>query len=82
MASITKNQVDLVQGEDEQGRKFGYVAGDDGGFFFTWMGNLSATIASVEEDDVDGDGGLDESDVAAFLEVYLPTTRLGADWQE
>lgn len=63
----TTMTIDMNQGVDEQGRKFGYVHGDDGGFFFTWMPTLEATLASVDEDDVDGDGGLDESEVVEFL---------------
>lgn len=75
--AITKSQVELVQGEDEQGRKFGYVHGEDGGFFFAWKDTLDATIASVEEDEVDGDGELSESEVAELLREYLPTTKRG-----
>lgn len=74
---ISKSQVDLYQGDDAEGLPFGYVCGDDGGFFFTWRTSLSATLASVEEDAVDGDGGLDRSEVVAFLRDYLPTTRRG-----
>jgi hypothetical protein len=76
---ITKAQVDLVQGESEDNAKFGYVAGDDGGFFFTWRPTLNATLASVEEDEVDGDGGLEESEVVDFLREYLPTTKRGRE---
>lgn len=76
-SSITRHQVDLVQGEDERGRKFGYVRGDDGGFFFTWMPTLDATLDSVEEDEVDGDGALVESEVVDFLREYLPRTADG-----
>lgn len=83
--SITKSQVDLWQGDTEvhgpslkmEGRAFGYVAGDEGGFFFTWMDTLDATIASVEEDEMDGAGDLDAEEVADFLREYLPTTRRG-----
>jgi hypothetical protein len=59
--------IDMYQGRDEQDRKFGYVCGDEGGFFFTWMPTLEETLASVEEDEMDGDGGLDEADVVEFL---------------
>jgi hypothetical protein len=79
MTSVTKSQVDLVQGDDEQGRKFGYVCGDDGGFFFTWGDTLDATLASVEEDEVDGDGGLDAGEVVGFLRDYLPKTKRGRE---
>lgn len=76
-ATISKSQVELYQGIDSQERDFGYVHGDDGGFFFTWMPTLDETLASVEEDEVDGDGDLSESEVVAFLREYLPTTRRG-----
>lgn len=59
--------LDLQQGIDKRGNKFGYVAGDGGGYFFTWHKTLSQTVASLEEDEVDGSGGLDEDDVAEFL---------------
>lgn len=75
--TITKNQVDLDQGEGKDGRIFGYVAGEGGGFFFTWMDTLDAALASVEVDEVDGDGDLDETEVVDFLREYLPTTKLG-----
>lgn len=75
--TATKRNVDLHQGDDDQGRAFGYVAGDDGGFFFTWMPTLEATLASVEADELDGDGGLDESEVVEALRAYLPTTKRG-----
>jgi hypothetical protein len=77
MATIQKSQVDLYQGDDDRGRSFGYVAGEDGGFFFTWGDTLDATLSSVEEDEVDGDGGLDHSDVVEFLRDYLPATKRG-----
>lgn len=74
---ISKSDVDLVQGRDDQERTFGYVHGDDGGFFFTWMPTLEQTLSSVEVDEVDGDGDLNESDVVEFLREYLPTTSRG-----
>jgi hypothetical protein len=76
-ATITKSQVDLMQGETEDGAKFGYVSGDDGGFFFTWRDTPEATLDSVETDEVDGDGGLGQSEVIEFLRGYLPTTKRG-----
>ena len=75
--ATTEPRVDLVQGEDDRGRKFGYVHGEDGGLFFTWNNTLDATIASIEEDEVDGDGDLDIDETAAFLRDYLPTTKRG-----
>ncbi len=74
---ITKNQVDLNQGDDDRGRAFGYVAGDEGGFFFTWMPTLEEALNSIKEDGQDGDGGLDESDVREFLAGCLPETLRG-----
>lgn len=82
-ASITKSSVDLVQGVGKNNERFGYVHGDDGGFFFTWKPTLEATLASVEVDEVDGAGDLDESDVIEFLTEYLPTTKKGIGmWSE
>ena len=77
VAEITKSQVDLCQGQDSKDRDFGYVEGDEGGYFFTWMPTLEATLDSIEEDEQDGDGDLDESEVRDFLESYLPTTKRG-----
>jgi hypothetical protein len=81
MATITRHQVDLYQGEDDRGRPFGYVAGEDGGFFFTWLDTLDDTLTSVEEDEVDGSGGLDRDEVVEFLRDYLPTTKRGRRWE-
>ena len=75
--TMTANNVDMCQGQDEQGRDFGYVAGDDGGYFFTWMPTLSETLDSIEEDEQDGSGGLDEYEVREFLADYLPETGRG-----
>jgi hypothetical protein len=72
-----KSSIELVQGQDERGRDFGYVCGDEGGFFFTWMPTLAETVASVDEDSQDGDGCLTESVVKAALEAYLPETSKG-----
>jgi hypothetical protein len=60
-------KIDMYQGDDAQGRKFGYVAGDEGGYFFTWMGDLDTTVETLEVDEVDGDGGLDAAEVATYL---------------
>lgn len=59
--------LDHHQGDTEHGRKFGYVSGDGGGYFFTWMDSLEETLESVEVDEVDGDGGLTADQVRAFL---------------
>lgn len=82
MSEITKNQVSLNQGEDINDRTFGYVAGDGGGFFFTWMDTLEGTLDSIESDGECGSGGLRKSDVRDFLESYLPSTSAGRkrDW--
>jgi hypothetical protein len=79
MARVTlaAHDVDLVQGQSGDGASFGYVHGEDGGFFFTWRPTLDATLDSVEVDEVDSDGGLDRSDVVAFLGHYLPNTPRG-----
>lgn len=77
MSEITKSQVYLNQGTDHKDRTFGYVSGSDGGFFFTWMGSMDGTLASIEEDDQDGSGGLRKRDVREFLAEYLPTTARG-----
>ncbi len=70
-------EIDVVQGKDAQDRDFGYVHGDDGGFFFTWMPTLEETVSSVDEDEVDGDGGLTGAEVRDFLRTHLPTTPRG-----
>lgn len=74
---ISKHNVDEVQGIGANGRRFGYVHGEDGGFFFTWMPTLEDTLESVEVDEVDGDGGLSRGDVVDFLESHLPETARG-----
>lgn len=43
----------------------------------TWIDTLEETLDSIDEDEQDGDGDLDESEVRDFLESYLPTTRRG-----
>ena len=73
MAKINgvKVKLDLYQGTGKNGRKFGYVCGDEGGYFFTWMPTLEETVASCEIDEQDGDGGLEERGVVAFLREKL-----------
>lgn len=82
VSKITKSQVSLNQGEDQHDRVFGYVAGEGGGFFFTWMDTLEETLDSIESDGEAGPGGLKKSDVRDFLSEYLPTTPGGRkrDW--
>jgi len=72
-------QVDLNQGTTEEDNVFGYVAGNDGGFFFTWLSSIEDTVDSVEEDGIDGPGGLESGDVKMFLSNYLPTTPRGQE---
>lgn len=59
------------QGISENDREFGYVSGNGGGFFFTWMDTLTETLDSIDEDDQDGDGGLYSGDVREFLLAEL-----------
>lgn len=66
-----------VQGVDRNGREFGYVSGEGGGLFFTWMPTLEETLDSMEQDEVDGDGGLDFLQVEEMLREYLPATAKG-----
>jgi hypothetical protein len=73
---IIANMVDLVQGSNDEGY-FGYVAGDNGGLFFTWRASVEETVDSLEVDSQDGDGGLDLAEVKTFLCGYLPTTSKG-----
>ena len=76
MSKIIKEQVDLDQGFTQQGRRFGYVHGEDGGFFFTWHPTCGETLDSIEADEQDGPGGLTAKEVHDFLLDYLPTTDL------
>lgn len=77
MATLTANSVTLVQGITKGDRDFGYVSGEDGGMFFTWMPTLEETLDSIEEDEQDGDGELDADEVRKFLAHLLPTTSKG-----
>lgn len=63
--------LDRRQGVTADGRDFGYVCGDDGGWFFTWHDTLEETVDSLEIDEQDGDGGLDEEDVRDWLKDKL-----------
>lgn len=55
--------LDRDQGLDKHDRRFGYVEGEDGGWFFTHMGTLDETLNSLEANEIDGDGGLTEAEV-------------------
>jgi hypothetical protein len=66
-------RIDSNQGLDEQGRKFGYVHTgdeDDGGYFFTWMPTLEATLNSLDADEQD-EPTFDESLAREFLESKI-----------
>lgn len=67
MRKTVKMTLDRYQGVTDNDRKFGYVMGNEGGYFFTWFDTLQETLESVDEDDQDGDGGLRRSDVVEFL---------------
>lgn len=69
--TTTAMTLDRWQGDDEQGRKFGYICGDDGGWFFTHMPTLAETLDSLEEDEVDGDGGVSATEARRFLKRKL-----------
>ena len=76
-----KRTIDMWQGYTEvagEEASFGYVHGNDGGYFFTWRDTLDETINSVEVDDISGDGGLREEEVQVFLRSYLPTSAEGS----
>lgn len=75
-------QLDRYQGDGHSGRKFGYVHGDDGGYFFSHHDTLEATLDSLEEDSVDGDGGLDIGDVREFLREKLTIKPLASFVEE
>lgn len=46
--------IDKNQNDDGNGNQFGYVyEADGGGYFFTWMDSLDATLRSIEIDRVD-----------------------------
>ena len=64
-------RLDRNQGIDEQGRTFGYVCGEDGGWFFTHLETIDATIESLDEDNQDGDGEISRSEAAEFLRTKL-----------
>lgn len=71
---MTKNKeikIDWDQGEDELGRKFGYVAGDGGGWFFTHFDSVAEMIESLEIDEIDGDGGVTCQTAETMLVSYI-----------
>ena len=65
--------IDTNQGLDEQGRKFGYVHTgdeDDGGYFFTWLSTLDATLDSLEADEID-EPSFDEADAREAIAAKI-----------
>ena len=65
--------IDHNQGIDEQSRKFGYVHTgdeDDGGYFFTWLPTLEATLDSLDADQQD-EPTFDESIAREFLKIKI-----------
>lgn len=65
--------LDKNQGIDKQDRKFGYIhAGDKehGGYFFTWMPTLAATLDSLDADTQDKPT-FEESIAREFLESKI-----------
>jgi len=75
MTDKTLLTLDDNQGTSQDNRTFGFVYSideeSDGGWFFTWMDTLSETLDSLEADEENGDGGLDECDVRCFLEEQI-----------
>ncbi len=51
--NATKLTIDMNQGRDEHDRRFGYITDGEGGYFFTWMTTLKATLATIDPDEVD-----------------------------
>lgn len=53
----TRKDIDIAdayQGKDRNENPFGYVGiTDKGGYFFTWLDTLEATLDSLENDEVD-----------------------------
>ena len=59
---------------DANDRQVGFVYQDgvDGGYFFTMMDSLEATLDSVEPCSIDGDGGIDREAARSLLRKKLP----------
>jgi len=51
--------------------RFGYVAGTEGGWYFTEHLDARDTLDSLEIDEIDGDGGLTHEDARSTLSAYL-----------
>lgn len=71
-------RIDNDQGEDKDGRNFGYIhLGDtDGGFFFTiFPDDLESTLDSIEPDSFGGSGGKDIAFAERVLRKHLTDVR-------
>lgn len=64
-------EIDKKQGITEEGGDFGYIAGDGGGWFFTWYDDPGETLNSIEIDETDGNGGISEDEAREALEKIL-----------
>lgn len=64
--------IDEFQGYTEDGIKFGYLAGDDGGWFFKWYDTDEEILDSLEVDEA-GDGGVSYDEAYDALSEMLET---------
>lgn len=69
--TIDRHQGRTNQTPDGEERRFGYICGDDGGWFFTWMDTLEETLDTIEIDEIDGDGGISYWQAMEFLEEAI-----------
>jgi len=63
--------VDKFQGYTSDGGRFGYVAGDEGGWFFEYRETLDETLETLVVDTIDGDGGVDYTSAKAALRAAI-----------
>lgn len=67
-----KNGITIaIQGRTEKGKDFGYICHGNGGWFFTLHETKEETLASLEEDEMDGPGDVSHSEAYAALEDFL-----------
>jgi len=67
-----KNGITIaIQGKKEDGKDFGYICRGDGGWFFTLHEEKEETLASLEEDEMDGPGDVSHSEAYNALEDFL-----------
>lgn len=59
--------IERCQGKTECGDKFGYVHGDEDGYFFTWRDTLEETVASLEYDNAFETPKVSRETAAKFL---------------